>query len=196
MAKSTPIIVKTAKNPEVTNPVSGEDATEGTNVEVKDPTTIEDTQSVDDGDPKFDTDNEKPGENEDLDKKLDGSDEDNGPDDDQQVDDKTTGAVATGDLDSDDEVAAEVPGEDEKIYTLTNDEGYRNLMIRHDGEVPTEIDDDTAAIFYENPKFYTYVFDADRQDRVIVSQMRWCLPNGTASSEVVGEKYTLGEDAK
>lgn len=73
-----------------------------------------------------------------------------------------------------------------------NKKGHRCAFINSHGEV-TVMDDETAEMLFENPKFYHYTYDSGSKNAVAVSTLRWCDRNGNEVGGLVGEKYELGK---
>jgi hypothetical protein len=72
-----------------------------------------------------------------------------------------------------------------------NAAGHRNVVTDRSG-VATVLDDDTAKVLYENPKFYDRVFH--NGDTRPVETLTWANSKGNAVTvEKVGEDYELGK---
>jgi hypothetical protein len=78
--------------------------------------------------------------------------------------------------------------EKQKTYDILTPDNYRKAYVNDRGDV-TEIDDDTAKILFENPKFYSTLYDSGRGTHVPANMLRWCDELGSPTELVVGEKY-------
>lgn len=76
----------------------------------------------------------------------------------------------------------------EELAPSINAEGHRNRFINANGDV-TEMDDETAAMFYNEPKFYSYTFDAGKSNTVHVSTLLWCSDDNRPVGGQVGNPY-------
>ena len=72
-----------------------------------------------------------------------------------------------------------------------NSSGHRNVVCDNVGNV-TVLDDDTAEMLYENPKFYENIFH--NGNSYPVSRLIWANAAGSSVTvEPVGEDYELGK---
>lgn len=69
-----------------------------------------------------------------------------------------------------------------------NMDGYRYMFVDPKGNI-TRMDSETAKMFYENPKFYSYTYNAGTGNGMMVSLLRWCSEDGQPCGGPVGEPY-------
>jgi hypothetical protein len=74
-----------------------------------------------------------------------------------------------------------------------NANGHRNIVVNQLGQ-QTVLDDDTARVLFENPAFYSQIYDNGIKDSNSVKNLRWANVEGVAvSAEEVGKPYALGD---
>lgn len=86
----------------------------------------------------------------------------------------------------------ELPLEAAVIVTAHNDNNHRCYFVGPSGVV-NKLDDDTAAIFYSQPKFYSHTYDFGSCQTTSVDQLQWCTNDGTLIGGVLGDTYVIGE---
>lgn len=79
-------------------------------------------------------------------------------------------------------------GELDGSIPMHNIGGYRCAFINAKNQM-TIMDDETAQMFYDEPSFYSYVYDANAGDRVHVSTLRWCDRHGAPIGGTPGQSY-------
>lgn len=105
-----------------------------------------------------------------------------------------TGPVTATNNDGE-EVIPSDEGPEEEISgfkPMHNSEGHRCAFINPEGKM-TIMDDPTAAMFYDEPKFYAFVYDAAFGERRSTEVLRWCDRNGNATGGHPGDSYELGK---
>lgn len=85
---------------------------------------------------------------------------------------------------TDEELAGEVP--------MHNAAGHRCAFINRKGDMSI-MDDETAQMFYDEPAFYSYVYDPSVGDRVHVSTLQWADVHGKPIGGFIGHAYELNQ---
>ncbi len=72
-----------------------------------------------------------------------------------------------------------------------NGAGHRNTVVNNRGVV-TVLDDEVAAMFFDQPNFYSYIYDSEIGDSRHISFFQWADSEGRPHG-AIGTPYRLGE---